>query len=51
MESDAEDSKDREFELISKKFWRKSKKLIDKHCESNINTVAEELASSKNIAC
>ena len=25
------------------------KKLIDIHCESNINTVAEELVSSENI--
>ena len=26
------------------------KKLIDKQCDGNINTVAEELVSSENIA-
>ena len=61
MEGDTEDStvqcsKDTEIELISKKFWWKIKKgvqikkLIDTQCESNINTVAEELVSSENIA-
>ena len=60
MQGDAEDStvqgsKNRETELISRKVSRKSKviqkkKLSDTQCESNINTVTEELASSENIA-
>ena len=48
-----QDLKDREIDLISRKVWRKrkeNKKLIDTQCESNINTVAEELVSSENIA-
>ena len=60
MEGDTEDStvqgpKDREIELISKKVSRKGKgipkkKLSDTQWGSNISTVAEELASSENIA-
>ena len=49
--------KDRENDLIKRKVWRKikrkglqNKKLIDTQCESNINTVAEEIVSSENIA-
>ena len=49
--------KDRENDLIKRKVWRKikikglqNKKLIDTQCESNINTVPEEIASSENIA-
>ena len=48
-----QDLKDREIDLISRKVWRKrkeNKKLIDTQCESNINTAAEELVSSENIA-
>ena len=60
MEGDTEDStvqgsKDREIKLISRKASRKikgiqKKKLSDTKCESNINTVTEELVSSENIA-
>ena len=59
MEDEKEDStvqgsKDREMELISRQVSRKGKgiqkkKLSDTQCESNINTVAEGLVSSKNI--
>ena len=60
MESNTEDSavqgsKYGEIDLISGKVWGKrkgvqEKKLIDKKCEGITNTVAEELASSENIA-
>ena len=60
MEGDTEDSpvqglKDKEIQLISRKLSRKGKgiqkkKLRDTQFESNINTVAEELASSESIA-
>ena len=59
MQGDAEDStvqdsKNRETELIIRKVSRKSKviqkkKLSDTQCESYVNTVTEELASSENI--
>ena len=41
--------KDRENDLIKRKGLQ-NKKLIDTQCESNINTVAEEIVSSENIA-
>ena len=53
MEGNIQDStvqswKDRKIDLLSRKILRKIK-LIDKQCESNINTVAKELYSSKKI--
>ena len=60
MVGDAEDStvqgsKDREIELISRKVSKKRKgiqkrKLSARQCESSINTVAGQLASSENIS-
>ena len=53
---DRKGSKDREINLISTKSWKKNKKrvqkkkLIDTQGESNINTPAEELVLSENIA-
>ena len=54
MEGDGEDStpqcsKDREIELISRKVSIK-RKSIQKKKLSDINTIAEELISSENIA-
>ena len=54
-DSPVQDSKDKEIQLISRKVSRKGKdiqkkKLRDTQFESNINTVAEELASSESIA-
>ena len=47
-------SKDWEIELVNKNVWRKlhiqKKKLINTQCANIINTVAEELVSSENIA-
>ena len=45
----------KKIELISREVSRKrkgiqKKKLSDTQCESNINTVADELATSENIA-
>ena len=48
-ESTVQGSEDREIKLISRKVSRKIK-LSDTKCESNINTVTEELVSSENIA-
>ena len=60
MEDDTEDSTvqgsedrnrvDKLNSLKNKKKGVRKKKVIDAHCEDNINTVAEELVSSKNIA-
>ena len=54
-DSPVQDSKDKEIQLTSRKVSRKGKdiqkkKLRDTQFESNINTVAEELASSESIA-
>ena len=60
IEGDTEDLtvqglKDREIDLISRKVSRRrkgiqKKKLSHTQCESNINTIFEELVSSENMA-